>query len=570
MKNLIRRDLARWLCHRVQLAWVVVVVLSLVSTCVAGCGDSPSEVSGIASPTIEAGMVEPPVPVTLTPTTPAPKTSLDATSTPTTPPPTAVVPPPLPPTPDPTAVVPPPPTTSGFVLEHPDIPSEIEERILENKYWPINVLPSGEASESEPYVGKINCEKPGSITYVQNLIVQATLGEASNLDNAIVESIGRHSWRVPWKTGFLQFGYPKVIDPCQVEIRGGSRGSTVWWFPSLHGEPYLLMRVSGDGNSWNDPVHLSVPFTISPLRVYGGEVYAPQISAVSNGDYLLLVTGDASGIKTFTSTDLDKWSQLAIPFHRPNNLHSLLGTSFGLEEVVLGPNGWLARAVLVAFIDPYRMAPSDIKEEAAWVEVDPWAFCQDGIELYWRTRDSTQDSQCVTWDELGMDEDTFWLYASEYGNKPYHQSPNFSGWVWSQEWESTIPSESSNGWVELPYIPLKLCCDIIGTQEGYMALTIPFFAGYDPHRSGEQRIYFSHDGYEWVPIETPESVHSNDWHEQGDTPFTFIWSIRSRESDVLVSGHWYSFSDYQGDPIMWIIDPNGTNWREVDPADLAD
>ncbi len=281
MKNLIRRDLARWLCQRVRLAGVVVVVLCLVSTGVAGCGGSSSEVSGIAFPTVEAGMVEPTVPVTPTPTLIAP-TPTPAVPAPT-PTPVSVSPAPANPTATPTPVaptptVPPPtptpdPTSSVFVIRHSDIPPEIEARILEKEHWATNVLPSGDASESRRYIYKVTCETPGSIAFVQNLMRRATLGEASNLADTTFDSIGRHSWRVPWRGGFLQFGYPKVIDPCQVVMLSGSGGSTVWWFPSLHGEPYLLMRVSSDGNNWSDPIRLSVPFTISPLRVRGEKYF---------------------------------------------------------------------------------------------------------------------------------------------------------------------------------------------------------------------------------------------------------------------------------------------------------
>ncbi len=281
---------------------------------------------------------------------------------------------------------------------------------------------------------------------------------------------------------------------------------------------------------------------------------------------------EESSVKVFISTDLDEWEQLTIPFQRPDYLPPQLAVSFDLEDVVLGPNGWLILAKATVRIPIWRLVPDDVKEDiTGWYNL--WSSSENGEEgllFNWSAADGSSKYRFVSYEELGISDEIFSTYGSEFGNKPNLQSPNFSGWVWSQEWESTIPSEGSNGWVELPYTPLKVCCDVIGTQEGYMALTIPHFAGYDPHRSGEQIIYYSRDGHEWEPIDTPESVHSQDWHDQGDTPFTFIWSIRNHESDVLVSGHWYSFSDFQGDPIMWIIDPDGTNWREVDPADLAD
>ena len=574
MKNLVSRDLARWLRRRIQLTGVSAAALSLVSASVTGCGGSPSEVSGIASPTVEAGIIESTVPVMPTPAAPPPApVAPAATPTPTIPPPTPTVPPPTPTIPPPTSTAV--PVTSGFVLEHPNIPREIEERILEYRYSPLDIPRADEASEIQTYVKKIKCEEDVSIAYVQNLITQVNSNEAGDQNDATVESIGQHSWRIPWKNGHLHLGYPKPIDPCMVEVQGASEETTVWWFPSLHGEPYLLMRASDDGNDWTSPERFSVPFTVSPLRAYGEEVFSPQILVASNGNRLLLVIEEASTVKAFVTTDLDVWDQSTSQFQRPEYLHPKIGIWFGLEDVVLGPNGWLVRAIGSMSPDPYLMAPDDIRSEAVYITYDNSAICPIGIELQWYTVDSTYetlDSRCMTWDELGIDYNTFWYYASFLGNKPYAQSENFSGWVWSQEWEFVASSGDSKTWVELPYIGAKRCCDIIGTTAGYLALTEPYLAGYNPLWSGPQEMFFSRDGYEWESIETPESTHMEDRREQGDSSFTFIWSIHNLGDAILVSGHWYSdHPDYAlGDPAMWIIDADGTNWREADPTEYAD
>lgn len=597
MKSLISRESTRRPSRQIRLTGVAVVVLSLGSACLAGCGDSPSEATGDVSPTVQEDRGEGPnaetapsrtsaptptvpgSPTASSSTTPSPLDQLpaspEATATPVptvAPTPTEVV------DPTPTAVPAPTPTSApaqtDYVLERSEIPSEIEARILERSYDAINTLPGDGTSESGPYVSKITCEKPNSIAYVRNLVEQASLGGEDLQEIEAIEEIGQFSWRVPWNGGFLQFGYPTAIDPCMVEILSGTGGGTVWWFPSLFGEPYLLARTSHDGNDWTTPERFSLPFETPALRQFGGNVELPLLEVTSDGENLLLATDDEDKVLVWVTDDLVEWNSSEVLFHRPESLHPMLRHSFYLDDVILGPNGWLLRAVATAVPSARSMAPEDIRAEAVYISFDAWADCLDGMTLEWFTADTTYESRvsrCVTWDELGIDEDTFWRYASFLGNKPYLQSPNFSGWVLPQEWDATVSSRNSRDWIELPYIGEKLCCDIIGTSAGYLALTEPYLAGYNPLWSGTQRMFFSPDGYEWKPIETPDITHTQ-WHTDHDgTPFVFIWSIHNLGDSVLVSGNW--FADYYSSPVepaMWIIDPDGTNWREIDPAEHPD
>ncbi len=578
-----RRDLARRLCSRIWLVGAAVVVLSLVSAGLTGCGGSQSEVSGVVSPTAEeaaqAGLtIEDAPSQTLAPTPnelPSPTASPTALPAPTvpaaptaTPSPTVVASPTAIPASTPTAV----PGTSGFVLEHPDIPPEIEARILDRRYSPLDIPRAEEASDIQTYVKKIDCEEAASIAYVQNLIIQATSNEVDDQIDETVESIGQHSWSVPWKTGYLQFGYPMAIDPCKVEVESASEEATVWWFPSLNGEPYLLMSVSDDGNSWTSPVRFSVPFTLSPLQAYGEEVRSPQILVASNGNHLLLAMEEASIVKVFASTDLDEWDQFIIPFHRPDELHPMLGVSLDLEDVILGPNGWLIVVTITMRLDIGRVLPDDVKEDIARVSYlwSSWENGEEGFHFEWYSVDGSIKQRFFSSEEWGMSHEVFFTYGSEFGNKPYLQSRNFSRWVWPEVWDDKTSVDYPDNWTELPYIGAKRCCDIIGTSAGYIALTEPYFAGYNPLWSGTQWMFFSRDGYEWVPIETPKSTHMKHRFEQGDNPFTFIWSIRNHEDVVIVSGNWYLGlpGDGPGDPIMWIIDPDGTNWREVESTEF--
>ena len=339
MRILMWHNSMRWLCRGNRLTGVAVAVLSLVSAGLAGCGGSPSGISSVVSPAAQKDAQAGPTTQDAPSQTPAPAPSElpSPTASPTaTVAPTADVPPtPVATPPPPTAVL----TTSGFVLEHPDVPPEIEARILEGRYMPINVFPRDQDSDQEPFVNRISCDEPASIAYLQGIENQAISSKESDLDSANLVSIGRHSWLVSWKAGFLQVGYPKVIDACMVEILTGDGGRTVWWFPSLHGEPYLLVRESVDGIAWTTPVRLSVPIEVPPLGIYGGEVFSPPLVLTSNGDTLLVGTQNAETAVVSSTNDLIEWQESEVRFHRPDSLHPRLATSVGLENIALGPNG---------------------------------------------------------------------------------------------------------------------------------------------------------------------------------------------------------------------------------------
>ncbi|WP_419847382.1 hypothetical protein [Candidatus Poriferisocius sp.] len=468
-----------------------------------------------------------------------------------------MVPPPPPPTPDPTA--------SGFVLEHPEIPSQIEARILANEYWAINVLPSHQVSDQEPFVNKISCDKPASIAYLQDLITQTTSSEESELDGATLDSIGRHAWFVPWKAGFLQVGYPKVIDPCEVEIQSGIGAWTVWWFPSMHGVPYLLERRSPDGIDWTTPERLSLPVDAPPLAIYGGEAFSPPLVLTTNGDILLVgIQQEGSALVSITR-DLVEWETSEVPFHRPERLHPRLEVSADLENIALGPNGWIVGVTVTALINMWILVPDDIFQEA--VRIGSPLESQEGMFITWYLEDGGSNTRLVPWEELGIDGDIFQQYGSDlYSNKPYLQSPNFSGWVWPHIWGTDVPNVNTENWIELPYISRKICCEIIGTGDGYIALTIPYMAGYSPLWSGYQRMFFSRNGYEWEEIETPEETRSREDSEE--TPI-FLWSLRKIGELIFVSGVDEQVMEDGSVNRWWVIDPDGTNWRRLESTQYA-
>ena len=528
------------------------------------------------SPAVPMPTVPPPTPVSPAvpmPTVPPPTPVPPAVPMPTVPPPTPVPPAvPMPTVPPPTPVPVDPllapntnPTTSGLVIEHPDIPPEIEERVLEGEYVSMNFISDTEISEQELFVNKISCDKPASIEYLETLIAHTVSNKEGNLDNVFVNSIGRNSWIVPWNTGFLQIGYARVIDPCQVEIFSDSGRSTVWWFPSLNGDPYLLARESGDGIGWTTPVRLSIPVEIPALKIYGRGRFASPLVLTTNGNTILIGTQRNETAVLSSTTDLVEWQQSEVRFHRPDSLHSKLATSLDLENIALGPNGWLVGVTVTAYINMWLLLPDDIINDA--VPIDRLFASNDGISVTWYTKDNESKTRKLSWEELGIDQDIFYEYGSDlYTQKAAWSSENFSGWVWPHIWDAEGANEYPANWIELPYIFHKTCCDIIGTKDGYIALTIPRMMGYSPLRSGYQRMYFSRDGYEWDEIETPKETKSG---EHSGEASLFIWSMRQIGEAIFVSG---ADEEVMSDGSLnrwWVIDPDGTNWRKLESTQYA-
>ena len=213
----------------------------------------------------------------------------------------------------------------------------------------------------------------------------------------------------------------------------------------------------------------------------------------------------------------------------------------------------------------WLLAPEDIVNDA--VRMDRPSNVGDGLFIRWDSEDGENHTRFATWDELGIDDIIFSQYGSElYSNKPYLQSPNFSGWVWPHTRDKVVPNVNPDNWIELPYTFRKICCEIIGTRDGYIALTIPYMAGYSPLRSGDQKMYFSRDGYEWEEIETPEEARSGDNSEEAPI---FLWSLRKIGESVFVAGANEEVMEDGTINRWWIIDPEGTNWRSVESTPYA-
>ncbi len=476
---------------------------------------------------------------------------------------------------------------TSAVLKYPDIPAHVNGLILE--YMNMSPVTDAAGDDSFPRVLAIICDDDISVDYVLELSREDGVRNYGRVQgDPRYRGIGHLSWKFPWRGGSIHVGYPTTIPKCEVEIRE-AENSFIWeydWFPSLHEKPLLLVSISGDDMEWSPPHQLSVPLDVpSPSGRYSGHLSVPSIlQAASNGDYLILGRQEKTSITVVATRDLRHWDELTVPLPPPTDLHPVLITRPRLEQIVAGPIGWMIRVTVSGEISIYELLPDNIAESINWssrctvessgyqYQFDVFAY-QDGkrgIMVCWHDEESNRQEIFLPWEDLEMDEDTFFHYGSNFGNKPYLQSPNFSGWVWPEKWN--IDMSSGDGWIELPYVPGKLCCQLLSTDAGYLALTIPMWAGYSPIRSGTQVLFFSPDGRGWSRVETPEETHAkSDWGTPCEESYWFVESIEDFDGKVLAKAenshnHWNWDWETRGSPPRrsWVIDSDGTNWRLLD------
>ena len=470
-----------------------------------------------------------------------------------------------------------------LVLEYPDIPAHIQTL----KNGERNAAETGDGADAElyPYTTSMTCEDPITIEYVKDIIADTSFQDGGHLERVTFPQIGELFWRFAWKDGSIDIGYPPIVPPCNTRTKyseGGYAGG--YWHPSLHEKPQLYVRTSDENGNWSEVQKLSVPFEV-PTPSKTGHWYLPNVEAASNGEHLIFAKHIwGSHVSVWITDDLIEWYESIVPLPPPTDLHPVLITSPSLEQIVAGPNGWMIRVTVSAQISLYELLPDDVAESINWssrctfeysaYQFDVFAY-QDGksgIMVCWHDEEGSRQEIFLPWEDLNMDRDTFWYYGSNFGNKPYLQSPNFSGWVWPGKWDPNENVPSNDGWVQLPYIGDKLCCEVLSTHAGYLALTIPWFAGYSPIKSGTQVLFFSPDGRGWSRVETPEETHAkSDWGTPCEESYWFVESIEDFNGKVLAKAenshnHWNWDWEARGSPPRrsWIIDPDGTNWRLLD------
>ena len=481
-----------------------------------------------------------------------------------------------------------------LVLERPDIPEHLQTLIVgERRRFEAEQNPD---SEVNIYVQKITCEDPISISYVKDLMTDTGFRDGGILERGAIQEIGELFYRFSWKNGSIEIGYPTIVPLCEAVDQ--DPWSHISWYPSLHEKPRLFARISNEDGDWSDVQAFPVPFELpTPSNQLSYNWELPNIMATSTGQHIIFAKQENDNVLIWSTDDLVNWDESIVSLPPPTNLHPVLDIEWSrLEQIVADLDSPIIRVRVAASISLYKLLPEDIAESINWSwsldcgfeysnvrQFDLYAF-QDGksgVAVCWYDEVGERQEIFFPWEDLNMNQDTFLYYGSNFGNKPYLQSPNFSGWLWSSKWDSEAGSVSSGGWVELPYIPGKLCCELLRTDAGYLALSIPGWSGYSPIRSGTQVLFFSPDGREWSRLETPEETYARsgqgDWGTPCEESYFFIESIEPYGDKVLVKAenshdHWNWDWENRGPPPRrsWVVDPDGTNWRILEPHECEE
>lgn len=600
---LVGRSVIRWPRCNAKSAWVVLAIWCVFTAGLVGCGSSPNEGAGIVAPSAQAGVQSEPttakaprqnsiptptptghessaaIPTAVVGPTGLEPQAFEATGTtapvlgatpPATPPPTVV------PTPNVmvTPIATPTPDTSVLMLEYSDISTELEDLILGGQYLlkrDVENLP-----DVRPRVKKISCDDQSTIRSVNAMIENTHSSSMAGSKNENVEEIGVISWVVPWEEGFLHFGYPRVLDPCDVELVYENGVWDAWWYPSASRDPYLLFRISRDGQTWTMPERFVVPFNIPMFD----ESLLAKISARSNGRQLIIAAHQPGGVSVSTTSDLATWEISEVQFRPPDMLNEYLSTSIWLENVAISPIGWIIGTTIEVHIGDIPI-PEHILESAAEIltnfyDFDTYSADERGIQVRWLSEGEGESSTLVLWEELGIDYDTFMKYMFPAYNKMNgrYSTPTeqFHGMIWSDVKYSQLSRGQVERWIELPNnLTPGVCCKIVGTDAGYIASDIPFVPGGYPaithYDSDEEKLFFSSDGSEWRPIQVPSSDMPNASRYLIDKMFTVT-------DGVLISFATYDMKSEQSfvgnvGSVVWLTDPSGNTWQNIEETQYA-
>ena len=372
-------------------------------------------------------------------------------------------------------------------------------------------------------------------------------------------------WLLPWGEGFLEVGYPIVDEDQEDRAR-------------------LFTRVSADGLNWSPPARLSVPLPdtqIHDARRWGELDWAYTVTfgtgpdtqindvhrwsqlrfvlgAGSDGKRLILAMQQGADVFAAITSDLTRWEVHKIPPpYRDGLPDGVEATTRGAPGLAVGPEGWLIYREIALEVDPWVIAPADIRESAQEIFLGNPDYVggervhgePQGIEVEWRTEEHDPDdpffSRFVTWEELGIDEDSYRDYGiAHFARKPGTPSWLASGEVWVAKWGNN-PVRAA-----LPTVG-GFWGRVVGTDTGYFASAWEGEVGY-PQVLGSH--HFSADGSTWVGRSTPVD---------GGMPLSVGRSIVT-DGIVLDGRLSYPFSDTERESQLWLGDATGTDWRPVE------
>jgi len=377
---------------------------------------------------------------------------------------------------------------------------------------------------------------------------------------------------VPWGEGFLHIGFPRISDESCESVPPKYRFSTdgAEWtefvdlgLPSVHSMPPLI---SGLEYPWFD--HLSCWI----------ETHRPSFHVSSDGNQLVVASQWPRYLDTWPAnidehferlnrilevpptvhvsrtTDLQDWDTVSLLNPRPEGLHDSLLTAPSLVGLSWLENGWMVAIETVTFMEFYPLLPDEIREPSIevmyWYDDNSLGDLEQGITIEWWTEETADPNiQFFTWEELGTTEQLYWDYGF-VANKPYHPNDRYSGSIWIATWGEN-PTR-----IDLPYISGgERCCRTIKTDAGYIGLSDPEVAGYNPSWWGSGELVFSADGRNWSRIASPSP--RDHWGS----------SISAVDGGVIFSS--IEPADDEEDPLAgttrhWIGAPDGSNWQPIE------
>ena len=360
-----------------------------------------------------------------------------------------------------------------------------------------------------------------------------------------------HGWIVPWKDEILEVGLLKVG-----EERNGD---------GIYDETRLVVRSLSDSNDCRSVLSIyeviDHPNCWAKLNYYpvpneGGSIE----SIISDGERLIVASQMDEQAYISITDDLIDWNTTEIGLPRPSGLPDFVYASSYVDHLAVNPNGWLVKITTELSIDVLALA--GIRETKTGIrsvyELQEDVQIQGAFDILlgglfvkrWLDDERRSYNEWFfSWDDLGISHDTFCDFSQYCNMKGYIHSSNVSGSVWSALWgEDPIR-------VELPmgFGVSGRCCSIVGTHDGYMAISDPDESGYFAW-FGSAKVFFSSDGIGWDLIDSPSGVFLDFWMARDGVVAS---NISLRGDDEPPGSNWDNVH-------WWLADSDGSNWRKIE------
>lgn len=368
-----------------------------------------------------------------------------------------------------------------------------------------------------------------------------------------------HGWIVPWGDGFLEVGWPKTGEAQHRKPIYGDESHLK--ARALSDSQYCrnvrsLAIVSRMPNCWEDLDHYLTP--------NGGESIG---AAISDGDRMIVASETAEQVYISISSDLTNWSTTKIILSRPPSLPDFVYTFSYIDHLAMGPNGWLLKTTTEFTIDVLgltgireletKISAYDLKGEVNKLIGSSNVDFEEGIKIDFQldNEESEYMTRVLSWDELGFSQSEFRRYYADQTMKPYIFSDNILGSAWIAMWGEEPVRVGLPDISEIPDLN-GTCCSIVGTKAGYIAISDPSEPGYNPTLWGPGQVFFSPDGYEWTPVDSPPAVFFDTWAVSDGVIVSGVL-LEARAED-------WNPDDWDEPFFWWFVDPNGSNWREIE------